>query len=412
MIELKGKYTDAVVYQNEETVEPQCIEQIRQLLDSPAYEGCKVRIMPDCHTGVSAPIGTTIAVWDRVIPNTVSVDIGCGMYLVMLKGIRREDVDFQALDTYIRENVPAGREIHRSAVARMDGIKELRCFRELRDTPKFEKALGTLGGGNHFQEIDEDDDGDLYYVVHTGSRNLGKQVADHYQNLADGLCNRGLATFYVEKDALIARYKEEGRKSEIQNALVELKRRYQENRNLIPKDLAYLEGPYLEDYFHDMGICQEYARLNRETIARTVCRFFGLDWDSLDRFETVHNYIDLDQRILRKGAIDCSKGRRVLIPINMRDGSIIAVGKGNPDYNFSGPHGAGRLMSRGEARRSISLDDFKRSMEGVFSTCINERTLDESAFAYKSMDDILPWIQDTCEVERIIRPVYNFKADD
>ena len=411
MIEIKGKYNTAIVYQSQ--IDEATQTQLQTLVDQPFVENEKIRVQADTHAGAGCVIGFTQTINNgKVCPNLVGVDIGCGMYLLKLEEIKKEDIDFDALDNYIRTHIPFGRNIHDGAIARMKEITELKCFRELKDTIKFERALGSLGGGNHFLEIDEDDDGNLYFVIHTGSRNMGKQVADYYQDLADGICNRGLDAYFIEKTELINKYKAEGRKSEIQKALIELKKKYQENANKVPKDLAYLEGSHLEDYLHDMRICQEYAKLNRETIAKTICKFFNLDYEKIEKFETVHNYIDLDQKILRKGSIDCSEGKRVLIPINMRDGSIIAVGKGNPEYNYSGPHGAGRLMSRNEARANIKLEDFEESMKGIFTTCVGERTLDESAFAYKAMDDILPWIKDTCEVEKIIRPIYNFKAEE
>ena len=411
MIEIKGKYNTAIVYQSQ--IDEATQTQLQTLVDQPFVENEKIRVQADTHAGAGCVIGFTQTINNgKVCPNLVGVDIGCGMYLLKLEEIKKEDIDFDALDNYIRTHIPFGRNIYDGAIARMKEITELKCFRELKDTIKFERALGSLGGGNHFLEIDEDDDGNLYFVIHTGSRNMGKQVADYYQDLADGICNRGLDAYFIEKTELINKYKAEGRKSEIQKALIELKKKYQENANKVPKDLAYLEGSHLEDYLHDMRICQEYAKLNRETIAKTICKFFNLDYEKIEKFETVHNYIDLDQKILRKGSIDCSEGKRVLIPINMRDGSIIAVGKGNPEYNYSGPHGAGRLMSRNEARANIKLEDFEESMKGIFTTCVGERTLDESAFAYKAMDDILPWIKDTCEVEKIIRPIYNFKAEE
>ena len=261
-------------------------------------------------------------------------------------------------------------------------------------------------------ELDEGSDGTIYFVVHTGSRNMGKQVAEYYQDLADGICNRGLDTYFIEKAELIAKLKAEGRKAEIQSALKKLQQKYKENQNKVPKDLAWLEGSHLEDYLHDMQICQWYASKNRQTICHMICDYFKLDWFTTQKFETVHNYIDLEQKILRKGAIDCSWDRKVLIPINMRDGSIIARGKGNTEYNCSGPHGAGRLMSRNQARENIKLEDFEKSMEGIFTTCVSEKTLDESAFAYKSIESVLPWIEDTAEVVDIVKPIYNFKAEE
>ena len=260
-------------------------------------------------------------------------------------------------------------------------------------------------------ELDKGSDGTIYFVVHTGSRNMGKQVADWYQDLADGICNRGLDTYFVEKANLIETYKAERRKSEIQSALKELQKNYRENTEKVPKDLAWLEGSHLDDYLHDMDICQRYAQLNRETICREICKFFNVDFDNTLRIETIHNYIDLEQKILRKGAIDCSQPL-VLIPINMRDGSILATGLSNPEYNFSGPHGAGRLLSRNQAKENISLEAFEKSMEGIYTSCVSYETLDESPMAYKSIESVLPWIEETAKVIEIIKPIYNYKAKE
>ena len=261
-------------------------------------------------------------------------------------------------------------------------------------------------------ELNEDKNGDLYFVVHTGSRNMGKQVADYYQDLADGICNKGLDTYFIEKAELISKLKAEGRQTEIQLALTQLKRKYEEKKDRVPKDLAWLEGTHFEDYLHDMDICQRYAQLNRETICRLVCDFFKIDFDNVEKFETIHNYIDVEQKILRKGAIDCSERKLVLIPVNMQFGSAVCMGKGNKDYNYSGPHGAGRLLSRNQARENISLDNFKKSMEGIFTSCISEKTVDESPMAYKSWESIKPWIEDTADIIEIIKPIYNYKAGD
>lgn len=409
MLELTGKFNSAKIFQSE--IDEATRTQVQTILDQPFVENETIRIMPDCHAGAGCVIGTTMTINNgKVCPNLVGVDIGCGMYLMKLEGIRRENIDFSALDTYIRNNIPYGMNIRGKEVIKFEKLKELRCYSNLKNTYKFELAIGTLGGGNHFLEVDEGKDS-IYFVVHTGSRNLGKQVAEHYQNLADEMCNNNLAAYFIEKERLISTLKSEGRTSEIQKALTELKKEY-ESSEKIPKDLAYLEGVYLEDYLHDMAICQEYACLNRETILRIISKFFGLDFDKVEKFETIHNYIDLENKILRKGSIDCSLGKKVLIPVNMRDGAIIAIGKGNVDYNCSGPHGAGRLMSRSEAKEKVSLEDFKESMKGIFTTCVNEETLDESAFAYKSMENIVPWIEDTCEIIEVIKPIYNFKASE
>ena len=411
MIEIKGQYNTAIIYQSE--IDDATRDQVQTIVNQPFVEGETIRIMPDCHAGAGCVIGTTMTLTNgRVCPNLVGVDIGCGMYLVSLKGIKEEDIDFKALDEFVETHIPTGRNIHEDRKVKFADIQNLRCYRELKDASKFEKAIGTLGGGNHFLELDKDTEGTIYFVVHTGSRNMGKQVADYYQDLADGVCNRQLDAYFVEKANLIETYKAEGRKTEIQAALKALTQKYKENTNKVPKDLAWLEGDHLNDYLHDMDICQRYAQLNRETICREICRFFGIDFDTAGKLETIHNYIDLKQKMLRKGSIDCSESKGVIIPVNMRDGSIIAVGKGNKDYNCSGPHGAGRLMSRNQAKENISLEDFEKSMEGIYTSCVSYDTLDESPMAYKSIESVLPWIKETADVVDIIKPIWNYKAKE
>ena len=412
MIEIKGQYNTAIIYQSE--IDEATHNQVQTIVNQPFVEGETIRIMPDCHAGAGCVIGTTMTLNNgRVCPNLVGVDIGCGMLVIRLDGVRKEDIDFSDFDKFISTHIPVGKEVYEARQAHFSEILNLKCYRELKDAGRFERAIGTLGGGNHFMELDEGSDGRIYFVVHTGSRNMGKQVADWYQDLADGLCNKGLDTYFVEKAQLIERYKAEGRKSEIQSALKELAQKYKEiNVEKVPKDLAWLEGSHLEDYLYDMRICQWYATLNRKTICEKVAKYFDIDWTSAYKFETVHNYIDLEQKMLRKGAIDCSEGKTVLIPINMKDGSIIAVGKGNQDYNCSGPHGAGRLMSRNQARENISLDEFKKVMEGIYTSCVSEDTLDESPMAYKSIESVLPWIEETAEVVDIIKPIWNYKAKE
>nr|DAE47581.1 MAG TPA: tRNA-splicing ligase RtcB [Bacteriophage sp.] len=412
MFEVKGKYNIAKVYQDESIVEESCIDQIRDLVDCEAYRDCQIRVMPDTHTGCAGPIGLTVKIEDKIIPATVGVDIGCGMYLFMLKGIRKENINFEDFDNYIRTHIPCGREIRSEKVAKFNDIKNLRCFRELKDTVKFEKAIGTLGSGNHFEEIDEDSKGNLYFVVHTGSRNLGKQVADYYQNLAHGICNKHLDTYFIEKANLIETYKAEGRKSEIQKALIELNKKYREEENNVSKDLAYLKDKYLEDYLFDIDICQRYASLNRETICRIVAKYFDIDFDSAEKFETIHNYIDIEKKILRKGAIAAYEGAKVIIPINMAEGSIIGIGKGCEGMNYSAPHGAGRMFSRIKAKQTFDVEEFKEAMAGIYTSCVNESTLDESPMAYKKLENILPYIKDTVDVIEVIKPVYNFKAGE
>jgi len=409
MIEIKGKYNTAIVYQSE--IDETTYSQIQLLVNQPFVEGETIRIMPDCHAGTGCVIGYTQTLRnDKVCPNLVGVDIACGMLTVKLEGLKENAIDLDSFNDFIKTNIPVGRDIYDESQTIFPEILNLKCYKELKDSGRFERALGTLGGGNHFMELDKDSEGNLYFIVHTGSRNLGKQVAEYYQDLADAICNRNLDKYNLERDNLIKTYKETGRKSEIQKALLELNKKYKESKHVVPKDLAYLEGSHCVDYLYDMRICQWYAEENRRRICKKVVDYFGFNWYGLYKFSTLHNYIDIGQRMLRKGAIDCSLDRKVLIPINMRDGSIIARGKGNEEYNCSGPHGAGRLLSRSDAKELISMDEFKKSMEGIYTSCVSENTLDESPMAYKSIDSVLPWIKETAEVIDIIKPIWNYKA--
>ena len=396
-------------------VEQEAVDQINLLLEQEPFKNCKVRIMPDVHAGKGCVIGFTADLGDKVIPNIVGVDIGCGMLCVELGKI---DLNLEKLDKVINENIPAGRNIREEKLINFDKINDLYCLRELKETKKFNKAIGTLGGGNHFIEVDADEEDNKYLVIHTGSRNLGKQVADYYQNLAIELCS-GKEEMFKRKEEIIKTYKEQGRKSEIQKALKQLEAEYKQNKPDFPNDLCYLEGKYREMYLHDMKICQEYASLNRLNIAKEILmNYFQLtyvpeiDYPPImnNRFETIHNYISFEDNIVRKGAIRANKGERVIIPINMRDGSIIAVGKGNEDWNNSAPHGAGRLMSRKKAKETFNLEEFKKSMADIYSTSVLEETIDEAPFAYKPMQEIIDNMQDTVEIEKIIKPIYNFKA--
>lgn len=387
-------------------IEQEAIEQINLLLEQDPFKDCKVRIMPDVHAGKGCVIGFTADLGDKVIPNIVGVDIGCGMLCVELGNI---DLDLELLDKVINENIPAGKNIREHKIAECREIEDLYCIRELKETKKFNKAIGTLGGGNHFIEVDMDEEGNKYLVIHTGSRNLGKQVADYYQNLAIELCS-GKEEMHKRKEEIIRTYKEQGKKSEIQKALKELEAEYKQNKPNLPNELCYLEGKYREMYLHDMKICQEYARINRETIAVIILINFVEKKLSIDYFHTAHNYISFEDNIVRKGAIRANKGERVIIPINMRDGSIIAVGKGNEDWNNSAPHGAGRLMSRHKAKEIFRLEEFKESMKDVYSSSVVEETIDEAPFVYKPMKEIIDNIKDTVEIQKIIKPIYNFKA--
>ena len=417
-------------------IEQEAVNQINELLNQEAFKDSKIRIMPDVHAGKGCVIGFTGNLGDKVIPNIVGVDIGCGMLCVELGNI---DLDLERLDKIIREYVPSGFEVHDERKYKFLELQDLKCYRELKDTKRLERSIGTLGGGNHFIEIDIDEDNNKYLVIHTGSRNLGKQVAEYYQELANQLCNYNIGEYKEKQQELIKKYKEQGRRQEIQSALIELKEEYKTDHKKIPKDLAYLEGQYREDYLHDMKICQEFAKDNRLCIAKQIlCNYFQLpyyegyksvrlrkkamstcDWytqDMIERdfwyFETIHNYISFEDNIVRKGAISAKKGEKVLIPMNMRDGCIIGVGKGNDDWNQSAPHGAGRIMSRMKAKETFNLDEYKESMKDIYTTSVNEDTIDEAPFVYKPMQEIIDNIGDTVDIIKIIKPIYNFKASD
>ena len=379
------------------TIEPQAQAQIELLLSQKPFEGCKVRIMPDVHAGAGCVIGFTANLGDKVIPNIVGVDIGCGMLTVNLGPV---DIDYQLLDDVIRCRVPSGVNVHTKDIGHCDLIDDLRCYDRLRNVDRLHRSMGTLGGGNHFIEIDTDSDNNKYLIIHTGSRNLGKQVAEIYQDIAI----EHLHSAKAERIRIIEQLKSEGREREIPDALAALKKTYD-----VPRDLCYLEGNDKDDYLHDMQLCQLFAQHNRIQIAQAICDDMG--WWPLESFETVHNYID-PSGMVRKGAICASAGTTVLIPINMKDGCIIGVGLGNPDWNESAPHGAGRLMSRAEAKATISMDEYKATMDGIFTTSVCQNTLDEAPQAYKPMDEILSCISDTVKVARIIKPVYNFKASN
>ena len=388
-----------------ENIEDEAVNQINLLLEQEPFKNCKVRIMPDVHAGKGCVIGFTADLGDKVIPNIVGVDIGCGMLCVELGNI---NLNLEKLDDVINKNIPAGRNIKKQKLTNFDKINDLYCLRELKETKKFNRAIGTLGGGNHFIEVDVDEENNKYLVIHTGSRNLGKQVADYYQNLAIELCS-GKEEMFKRKEEIIRTYKEQGKKEEIQKVLKELEKEYKRNKPKLPKELCYLEEKYREIYLHDMRICQEYASLNRCYIAREILNKMNINI-YIPHFETVHNYISFEDNIVRKGAISAKEGEKVLIPINMRDGSIIAIGKGNKDWNNSAPHGAGRIMSRRKAKETFNLEEFKNTMKDVYTTSVVEETIDEAPFVYKSMQEIIDNIKDTVEIERIIKPIYNFKA--
>lgn len=397
---IQGKVASAVAYAS--IIEQEAVDQIRRMCDYDFTQGSTIRIMPDVHAGKGCTIGTTMTIRDRAVPNVVGVDIGCGMYTVKLN---EREVDFSRFDE-AAHFVPSGMKTWEGRQEPFD-LEALRCFRALKNTRRLQRSLGTLGGGNHFIEIDRAADGTLYLVIHSGSRNLGKQVAEHYQHLAVEL-NQGREDYFKKRDALIAEYKAAGRRREIQSALRELS--WNSKPLTMPEDLCYVYGEYLTDYLRDVEICQQFARRSRELIAEILLSRSGLTGG--EAFHTIHNYIDTQEMILRKGAIAAHKGEKVLIPINMRDGSILAIGRGNPEWNYSAPHGAGRLMSRTAARQSLDMDTYAEAMKGIYTTCVNPSTIDEAPMAYKSLEDIIGVIQDCVDVIDIMKPVYNFKASD
>ena len=400
MLEIKGKVNTALCYAN--VIEDEAVEQIRRMCDYEFTEGSRIRIMPDVHAGKGCTIGTTMTVTDKAVPNIVGVDIGCGMYTVNLG---KADLDFEKIDE-AAHFIPSGMNIWEGRQEKFD-LQELRCYRELRNMKWLERSLGTLGGGNHFIEVEQGSDGTKYLVIHTGSRNLGKQVAEIYQQLAVDL-NKGKETYFTQRDEIIRTYKEQGRRKEIQAALDAIA--WKKRETTMPEDLCYLYGSCFEDYLHDVEICERFARRNREKIAEVLLGRTGMTGSGA--FHTIHNYIDTDEMILRKGAIAAHKGEKVLIPINMRDGSILATGRGNDEWNFSAPHGAGRLMSRTKAKNTLSMEEYREVMEGIYTTSVNEATLDEAPMAYKSLDDIIGVIRESVDVTEVLKPVYNFKASD
>lgn len=390
-----------------ENIEPEALSQIYTLIKQPAFADCKVRIMPDVHAGKGCVIGFTADLGDKVIPNIVGVDIGCGMLCCEIGKI---DIDYAKLDSVVREYIPAGRSVRDGEIP-FPAFDELYCKDQLKNTDWLKRSMGTLGGGNHFIEVDEGKDGTKYLVVHTGSRNLGKQVAEIYQQMAiDDM--QGMDKLAEESQKLIAEYKRLGRQKDIQKGLAELKRKWKPDKLNIPKELCYLTGECREMYLHDMKICQEFAKENRKWIAAAI--YDGMGWATYGKrcFHTVHNYIDHDTNIVRKGAISAKHGETVLIPINMRDGCILGTGKGNEDWNCSAPHGAGRIMSRSKAKEQMSMEEYEKSMEGIYTTSVNRSTIDESPMAYKPMEEIIENIKDTVEIVEIIKPMYNFKASE
>ncbi|MCI9377812.1 MAG: RtcB family protein [Eubacterium sp.] len=398
MIVLKGKYNEAKIFTD--IVDESSISQVMLLLNQEFVSGSKIRLMPDIHAGAGCTIGTTMTITDKIVPNLVGVDIGCGMETIKIK---EKHLELMKLDKLIYEKIPSGFHVREKTHRYFDKInlEDLYCYRHI-NPARAEKSLGTLGGGNHFIEANRDDEGGIYVVVHSGSRHLGLEVAKYYQEEGYKALN-GCAKKDIED--LIARLKEQGKEKQIQKSITSLKNTKQTD---IPKQLAYVSLDLFHQYIHDMKIVQQYADFNRRAMMDEIIK--GMKLHVTEQFTTVHNYIDVDEMILRKGAVSAKKGEKLLIPINMRDGSLICIGKGEEDWNQSAPHGAGRLMSRSAAKESFTVSEFKKQMDGIYTTSVNKDTLDECPMAYKSMDDIVANIGDTAEIIKVIKPVYNFKA--
>lgn len=402
MFEIKGKYSTARCYAS--NIDNEAINQIKSMCDIEFSKGQSIAIMPDAHAGKGCTIGTTMTIKDKVVPGIVGVDIGCGMYTCNLGNV---DIDFNKLDEACHY-IPSGKDVW-SYKQEGFNLTSLRCFDNLKNVKRLEMSLGSLGGGNHFIEVDVSNNGTKYLIIHSGSRNLGTQVANYYQNIASKLHNNQ-DNHINRRTEIINSYREQGRYSEIQSAIDKLDIEFKRYESNIPDNLCWLYGTYFDDYIHDMVICQEFALKNRELMSEIILDRIGIT--SKESFHTVHNYIDTNEMILRKGAIAAHLDEVVLIPLNMRDGSIIASGLGNPDWNYSAPHGAGRVMSRKKAKSSLSIEDYRNQMKGIYSTSISFDTLDESPMAYKRFDTIMKDIQSSVSVIERLRPIYNFKSQD
>lgn len=396
---IQGKYNTAKIFT--EVIESGAIEQIQAACDFAAFKGLKIRIMPDVHAGAGCTIGTTMTIRNKIVPNMVGVDIGCGMEVVQLE---QKELDLQKLDEFIHANIPSGMNSRKSPhpLRSQIDLDGLRC-REHVNIGLAHKSIGTLGGGNHFIEVDTDEAENKYLVVHSGSRHLGLEVAEYYQKEAyRQLCGNSAGQI----KAAIAKLKAEGKNNKIQSTIEKLKAKQID----VPPEMAYVSGQLFDDYIHDMKIIQQFAVLNRKAMVDEIIK--GLNLTAVDCFTTIHNYIDTDEMVLRKGAVSAKKGEKLLIPINMRDGSLICIGKGNKDWNQSAPHGAGRLMSRGKAFATLTMEEFKEQMQGIYSTSVTPQTLDESPMAYKKLEDIIDNITPTVKIIKRITPVYNFKASE
>ena len=396
---IKGLYNEAKVFTD--VIDDGAISQIQAMCDSQIFEGLKLRIMPDVHAGAGCTIGTTMTVKNKIIPNMVGVDIGCGMECALLE---EKDIDLAKLDALIYERIPSGINVRasRHPLAKQIDLNQLKCARFISKERAYQ-SIGTLGGGNHFIEVDVDEYGNKYLVVHSGSRHLGVEVAEYYQSEAyKRLCGNSSSQI----QAIISLLKAEGKQKEIQSTIDMM----MQQTSVVPKEFAYVEGNLFDDYIHDMKLVQYFAVLNRKAMVDELLDGMGLH--VVEQFTTIHNYIDTDAMILRKGAVSARKDEKLLIPINMRDGSLICLGKGNDDWNQSAPHGAGRLLSRGKARATLTLEEFQKEMEGIYSTSINHSTIDESPMAYKKLEDIVDNVAPTVDILTQIKPIYNFKASE
>jgi len=405
MIEISGKYNTAKVFTD--TLDGKSREQIELLCEQEFVKGSTLRLMPDVHAGAGCTIGTTMTITDKIVPNLVGVDIGCGMetIIILKDNLVSRQFDPVKLDNWIHKHIPCGRDIRRKhhEFAEKVPLDCVRCSKV--NLARARLSIGTLGGGNHFIEADRDEEENLYIVIHSGSRHMGLEIAEWYQEEAWNQLN---GKRRCDIDAEIARLKAEGREPEIQSRIKDIKA---QNRIDIPKDLAYAAVDLFDNYLNDMKITQFFAEMNRKAMMQIILEGLGIqESGSYENFTTVHNYIDTGAMILRKGAVSAKMGEKLLIPINMRDGSLVCEGLGNPDWNFSAPHGAGRIMSRSKAFKTLSLDDFQKQMTGIYSTSIHKGTLDESPMAYKNMDDIVRNIAPTARIINMIKPVYNFKA--
>ena len=395
MLELKGAHNSAKVFTD--NIDDKTISQIIELCNEAFTVNSQIRIMPDTHVGKGSVIGTTMTIRDKIVPNLVGVDVGCGMSVAKLR-TQAHKIDFKMLDKVIRTHVPSGFNIRKKAHPNALEIDWSAVVTDV-DFDRAKKSIGTLGGGNHFIEVNKGSDGSIYLVIHSGSRNLGKQIAENYQKRAFEELTR---TVEKMRDDLVADLMRNGRQADIEDELKKLK------IPTVNKHLAYLEGRGFDDYLNDMNIAQKFAALNRKAMIQEITKH--MDWEILESWESIHNFIDTEHMILRKGATSAQKGEKLLIPINMRDGSIIAVGKGNPDWNYSAPHGAGRVMSRTQAKNTVKFEDFQDSMKNVWTTSVHKSTIDESPFVYKPMEEIVGNIGDTVEIIDVIKPLYNFKA--